>query len=45
TLKNAIQEASEQVIKYKSALDFKGKNVKAYAMIFAGPDCVYCQQN
>ncbi len=44
TLKNAIQEASEQVIKYKSALDFKGKNVKAYAMIFAGPDCVYCEQ-
>ncbi|WP_164954278.1 AAA family ATPase [Succinivibrio dextrinosolvens] len=44
TLKNAIQEASEQVIKYKSALDFKGKNIKAYAMVFAGPDCVYCQQ-
>ena len=44
TLKNAIFEASEQVIKYKSALDFKGKNIKAYAMIFAGPDCVYCEQ-
>ncbi len=44
TLKNAILEASEQVIKYKSALDFKGKNVKAYAMVFAGPDCVYCGQ-
>ena len=45
TLKNAIFEASEQVLKYKSALDFKGKNVKAYAMIFAGPDCVYCEQH
>ena len=45
TLKNAIFEASEQVLKYKSALDFKGKNVKAYAMIFAGPDCIYCQQH
>ena len=44
TLKNAIFEASEQVLKYKSALDFKGKNVKAYAMVFAGPDCVYCEQ-
>ena len=44
TLKNAIFEASEQVLKYKSALDFKGKNVKAYAMVFAGPDCVYCGQ-
>ena len=44
SLKNAIFEASEQVLKYKSALDFKGKNVKAYAMIFAGPDCVYCEQ-
>ena len=44
SLKNAILEASEQVLKYKSALDFKGKNVKAYAMVFAGPDCVYCEQ-
>jgi hypothetical protein len=44
SLKNAILDASEQVLKYKSALDFKGKNVKAYAMVFAGPDCVYCGQ-
>ncbi|MBE6423682.1 AAA family ATPase [Succinivibrio dextrinosolvens] len=44
TLKNAIMDAKEQVLKYKFALDFKGKNVKAYAMIFAGPDCVHCQQ-
>ena len=43
-LKNAIQAASEQVLRYKSALDFKGKNVKAYSMVFAGPDCVYCGQ-
>ena len=45
SLKNAIMDAKEQVLKYKSALDFKDKNVKAYAMVFAGPDCVYCQQN
>ncbi|WP_164954209.1 AAA family ATPase [Succinivibrio dextrinosolvens] len=44
TLKNTIMDAKEQVLKYKSALDFKGKNIKAYAMIFAGPDCVYCEQ-
>ena len=40
----AIKDASEEALTYKSALDFKGKNVKAYAMVFAGPDCVYCQQ-
>lgn len=45
TLKSTIRNASEQVLKYKSALDFIGKNVKAYAMIFAGPDCIYCQQH
>ena len=44
SLKNAIVDAKEQVLRYKSALDFKGKNVKAYAMVFAGPDCVHCQQ-
>ncbi len=40
----AIKDASDEAITYKSALDFKGKNVKAYAMVFAGPDCVYCEQ-
>ncbi|MBQ3678644.1 MAG: AAA family ATPase, partial [Succinivibrio sp.] len=44
SVKRVIRDASAQVIEYKSALDFKGKNVKAYAMVFAGPDCVYCQQ-
>ena len=43
TLKRAIKGASAEVLNYKSALDFKGKNVKAFAMVFAGPDCVYCQ--
>ncbi len=43
SVKRVIRDASAQVIEYKSALDFKGKNVKAYAMVFAGPDCVYCQ--
>ena len=39
-----IKKASEQVLEYKSAVDFKGRNVKAYAMVFAGPDCIYCQK-
>lgn len=45
TLNKLIIKASEEVLEYKSALDFKGKNVKAYAMIFAGPDCIYSQQH
>ena len=43
-LKNLIAKASDEVLDYKSAIDFKGKTVKAYVMVFAGPDCVYCQQ-
>ncbi|HAR79369.1 MAG TPA: hypothetical protein DCR21_00920, partial [Succinivibrionaceae bacterium] len=43
TLKSAVKDAVAEIAAYKSAIDFKGKNVKAYAMIFAGPDCVYCQ--
>ena len=39
----AIKKATEEVLEYKSAIDFKGKKVKAYAMVFAGPDCIYCR--
>ena len=38
------KEATEQVCTYKSALEFSGKNVMAYAMIFSGSECVYCGQ-
>ena len=38
------KEAIEQVGTYKSALEFKDKNVMAYAMIFSGSECVYCGQ-
>ena len=38
-----VKEASAQVLEYKSAMDFKDRNVKAYVMVFAGPDCVYCK--
>ena len=34
--------ATEQVQTYKTALEFKDKQVKAYAMVFAGSECVYC---
>ncbi|WP_295353271.1 hypothetical protein [uncultured Succinivibrio sp.] len=36
-----VNKANEEFDNYKSALDFKGRNVKAYAMVFAGPECVY----
>ncbi|MDY6420948.1 MAG: AAA family ATPase [Succinivibrio dextrinosolvens] len=44
SLKSAIKDATAELTAYKSAIDFKGRNIKAYAMVFAGPDCIYCQQ-
>lgn len=35
-------EASEQVLRYKSSPDFENRHVKAYAMVFVGPGCAYC---
>ena len=35
------EEAAEQVNSYKSSLEFKNKNVKGYALIFSGSECVY----
>ena len=35
------KEATEQVNSYKSAIEFKDKNVKGYALIFSGSECVY----
>ena len=32
-------EASEQARRYRSALDFRGRKIRAYAMIFVGPCC------
>ena len=34
-------EAAEQTKTYSSAIEFKGKMVKAYSMIFVGPECVF----
>ena len=36
------EEAADQVATYKTALEFRNQRVKAYAMIFAGSECVYC---
>ena len=43
-LRSLISTASEEVLRYKSAYDFKDRRVKAYVMVFAGPDCIYCQR-
>ena len=43
-LQRLVNKATEELTAYKSAIEFKGKNVKAYSMVFAGPDCVYCEQ-
>ena len=36
------KEATEQVQTYRTALEFKDKQVKAYAMVFSSSECVYC---
>ena len=41
-IQNTIKDATEQVQRYKSAIEFKDRQVKAYAMVFVGSDCVYC---
>ena len=35
-------ETAELVQIYKATLEFKDKLVKAYAMVFASVECVYC---
>lgn len=40
-IENLKNEAVDQVNTYKTALEFKDKQVKAYAMVFAGSECVY----
>ncbi len=42
-IQNLENEAKDQVLKYKSALEFRGKQVRAYAMVFAGSDCKRCE--
>jgi len=39
------KEAFDQVNTYRNALEFRGRTVKAYAMVFSGSECVYCGQN
>ncbi len=41
-IQSTVKEATDQVQRYKSAQDFRDRQVKAYAMVFVGSDCVYC---
>ena len=41
-IQNTVKDATEQVQRYKSALEFRDRQVKAYAMVFVGSECVYC---
>ena len=43
-IQNLIKEASEQVLKYRTAMEFRNRQIKAYAMVFAGSNCVYCRK-
>ena len=43
SIKKLIKDASDQVLEYRASSDFKDRNVKAYAMVFAGPECIYCE--
>jgi hypothetical protein len=41
-IQSTVKEATDQVQRYKSAREFRDRQVKAYAMIFVDSDCVYC---
>lgn len=41
-IQNTVKDATEQVLRYKSAMEFRDRQVKAYAMVFVGSECVYC---
>ena len=41
-IQNTVNDATEQVQRYKSAMEFRDRQVKAYAMVFVGSECVYC---
>ena len=40
-LQNLMEDASAQALRYKSSIDFSNKNVKAYAMVFVGTECMH----
>jgi hypothetical protein len=41
-IQNSVKDATDQVLRYKSAIEFKDRQVKAYAIVFVGSECVYC---
>lgn len=45
SLKNAIQDTKEQVLKKKTLWTLKVGMSKPFLMVFAGSDCVYCKKH
>ena len=43
SLESIKKQAAKQVLLYRSASEFRDKEVKAYIMIFEGPKCVCCE--
>ena len=43
SLESIKKNAAKQVLLYRSAREFRDKEVKAYIMIFEGPKCVCCE--
>ena len=43
SLESIKKNAAKQVLLYRSASEFRDKEVKAYIMIFEGPKCVCCE--
>ena len=41
-IQNTVKDATEQVQRYKSAMEFRDRRVLAYAMVFVGSECVFC---
>ena len=41
-IQNTIKDATAQVQRYKSAIEFRDRQIKAYAMVFVGSECVHC---
>ena len=43
-LRRLKRESENKALMYCSALDFSGKQIKAYVMIFQGPKCILCEK-
>lgn len=43
-LRRLKRESENKALMYCSALDFSGKQIKSYVMIFQGPKCILCEK-